>query len=191
MYPDRVWSIDTVEKNIYLTFDDGPHPLATAFVLDELKKNNARATFFCIGKNVESNPELYDRIISEGHQTGNHTYNHLNGWKTTDEIYLDDVRLAARSIQSALFRPPYGRIRSRQVKKLNDYKIVMWDVLSGDFDLTISKEACLQNVLKNASSGSIVVFHDSEKAWDKLQYSLPQVLEHFSKKEYKFLPLPL
>jgi len=190
MFPNRVWSIDTVERNIYLTFDDGPHPVATAFVLDELKKYNAKATFFCIGKNVESNPGLYNRIIAEGHQTGNHTHNHLNGWTTADEVYLDDVRLAARSIQSALFRPPYGRIRSRQVRRLNEYKIVMWDVLSGDFDLRISKEACLQNVLENTAPGSIVVFHDSEKAWDNLQYSLPQVLEHFSKKEYKFLPLP-
>lgn len=191
MYPDRVWGIDTFEKNIYLTFDDGPHPVATAFVLDELKKYNAKATFFCIGKNVESNPGLYDRIITEGHGTGNHTQNHLNGWQTADEVYLDDVKLAARNIQSVLFRPPYGRIRSRQARRLNDYKIVMWDVLSGDFDLSISKEACLQNVLKNTGSGSIVVFHDSEKAWENLRYSLPQVLEHFSKKEYKFLPIHL
>jgi len=191
MYPDRVWSIDTKEKKIYLTFDDGPHPVATPFVLDELKKYNARATFFCIGKNVENNPELYARILAEGHQTGNHTQNHLNGWKTADEAYLSDVRLAARNIQSTLFRPPYGRIRSRQARRLNEYKIVMWDVLSGDFDLTITKEACLQNVLKFTSSGSIVVFHDSGKAWDKLRYSLPLMLEHFSKKEYKFLPIPL
>jgi len=191
MYPNRIWSIDTAEKSIYLTFDDGPHPVATTFVLDELKKYNAKATFFCIGKNVEKNPALYDRIIAEGHQTGNHTQNHLNGWKTADESYLSDVSLAARVIQSNLFRPPYGRIRSGQARKLDKYKIVMWDVLSGDFDLTISKEACLQNVLRNTSSGSIVVFHDSEKALEKLRYSLPLVLEHFSQKEYKFLPIPI
>jgi peptidoglycan-N-acetylglucosamine deacetylase len=191
MYPDRIWSIDTVEKKIYLTFDDGPHPVATAFVLDELKKFNAKATFFCIGKNVESNPGLYKRIIADGHQTGNHTHNHLNGWKTPDEVYLENISLAARNIQSALFRPPYGRIRSRQARRLSDYKIVMWDVLSGDFDLSVSKETCVQNVLENASPGSVVVFHESEKAWDKLKYSLPQVLEHFSKKGYDFLPIPV
>lgn len=191
MFPYRVWSMDTAEKHIYLTFDDGPHPTVTSYVLDQLKKYNARATFFCIGKNVESNPELYQRIINEGHQTGNHTHNHLNGWKTADDVYLHDVSLAARSIQSTLFRPPYGRLRCSQARSLHEYKIVMWDVLSGDFDKRMTKEKCLENVLQNTKPGSIVVFHDSEKAWDKLQYSLPLVLEHFSKKEYKFLSLHL
>jgi peptidoglycan/xylan/chitin deacetylase (PgdA/CDA1 family) len=189
MYPNRVWGITTKEKNIYLTFDDGPDPVATTFVLDELKKFNARATFFCIGKNVESHPELYDRILSEGHQTGNHSQNHLNGWKTKDEEYYNDIQQAAGIIKSSLFRPPYGRLRSSQAEQLANFKIIMWDVLSADFDLSVSKETCLRNVIENARNGSIVVFHDSQKAWSKLQYSLPQVLEHFSKKDYKFLPL--
>lgn len=186
VYPNRIWSIDTNEKNIYLTFDDGPHPVVTTFVLDELAKYNAKASFFCIGKNVQSFPEIYSRIITEGHRVGNHTQNHLNGWETNNEPYLADVSEASKYIQSDLFRPPYGRIRSAQVKELKNYKIVMWDVLSGDFDESLSKEKCLQNVIRKTSNGSIVVFHDSEKAFPRLKYILPLVLDFFRDSGYSF-----
>src|SRR5258705_1365681 len=151
IYSSYIWNVRTKEKVIYLTFDDGPHELATPFVLDQLKKYNARATFFCVGKNVSALPLLYKRILEEGHSTGNHTYNHLNGWKTADADYLKDVAEAAKYIDSPLFRPPYGRIRSFQAKnipsviKANAARIIIWDVLSGDFDDTLSKDQCLQN----------------------------------------------
>ena len=164
-YPSRVWDLSTSEKNIYLTFDDGPHPVATPFVLDELKKYNAKATFFCIGRNVLEQPAIYERIITEGHSIGNHTQHHLNGWEMPDYLYVKDVTVAAQYIQSDLFRPPYGRLKSSQAKQLKDYKIIMWDVLSGDFDESISNEQCLKNVMENTVPGSIIVFHDSEKAF--------------------------
>lgn len=186
LFPNRLWSINTKEKTIYLTFDDGPHTAATNFVLDELRKYNAKATFFCIGKNVTANPTLYDQIIKEGHSVGNHTYNHLNGWQTETNKYLSDIEKAAFVINSDLFRPPYGKIRSSQVMKLSKYKIVMWDVLSGDFDEQLSNEKCLSNVLKNIVRGSVIVFHDSEKAFEKLTFVLPKVLEYCSSVGFKF-----
>jgi peptidoglycan-N-acetylglucosamine deacetylase len=190
-YSKRLWSINTKEKIIYLTFDDGPHPDATIFVLDELKKYNAKATFFCIGENVSSYPDIYKRILDEGHRAGNHTYHHLNGWKTKSDVYLNDIAEAARYIDSSLFRPPYGRINAFQAKNIkkvlkNDAIIIMWSVISGDFDSNITKDKCLENVILNTSAGSIVVFHDSEKAFSHLKHSLPQVLQFFSKKGYLF-----
>jgi peptidoglycan-N-acetylglucosamine deacetylase len=186
LYPKRLWSIPAKEKIIYLTFDDGPHPTATPYVLDILKKYNAKASFFCIGKNVVTYPEIYQQIQSEGHAIGNHTHNHLNGWKTEDTLYIDNVQQASQYIHSGLFRPPYGRIKSSQVKKLAAYKMVMWDVLSGDFDEAITKEQCFDNVISNAVPGSIIVFHDSEKAWEKMSYSLPLFLEGFAAKGFRF-----
>ena len=189
LYPKRIWDFGIREKIIYLTFDDGPHPEITPFILDELKKHNAVATFFCIGKNVQANPEIYQRILMEGHCTGNHTYHHLNGWNTKDDIYIKDTEQAAALIQSDLFRPPYGRLTSSQAKKLKHYRIVMWDVLSGDFDNSVSKEKCLKNVLEKAVPGSIIVFHDSEKAREKVMYALPRVLNFFGGSGYKFLAI--
>ena len=195
IYPHRLWQVDTEEKIIYLSFDDGPHPVATPFVLDELKKLDAKATFFCIGKNVAAYPALYKRIIDEGHSVGNHTQQHLNGWKTNKETYLSDVALAAEYIQSNLFRPPYGRLKSVQAKGISKAmknklaKIVMWDVLSGDFDESLSKEQCLNNVIHHTTCGSIVVFHDSDKAFSRLQYTLPKTLDFFSSKGYIFTNL--
>ena len=192
LYPSYTWNIKTQEKIVYLSFDDGPHEKATPFVLEELKKYNAKATFFCVGKNVVALPVLYDRILQEGHTTGNHTYNHLNGWKTAEADYLKDVAQAAKYIDSSLFRPPYGKIKSFQARNisavLNDQsaKIIMWDVLSGDFDQTITKEQCLQNVVLNVRSGSIIVFHDSEKAFPLLEYCLPRTLEFLSSKGFRF-----
>lgn len=226
VYPSFIWKIYTDEKVIYLTFDDGPHKTATSFVLDELKKFNAKATFFCVGNNVVSYGEIYQRILEEGHSVGNHTYHHLNGWKSTDQLYVKDVYEAAREIDSSLFRPPYGRIKKFQAKLLGDaslekenldprvkngevddrsyeqenvseepalrripFSIVMWDVISGDFDTQLLPKECLENVVLNAGPGSIVVFHDSTKAWDRMSFALPGVLEYFSKKGYSFKAL--
>jgi peptidoglycan-N-acetylglucosamine deacetylase len=192
IYPSYTWNVKTDEKVIYLTFDDGPHERATTFVLDELKKYNAKASFFCIGKNVVAHPELYNRILEEGHITGNHTHHHLNGWKTPDAVYLKDIAEAKKYIQSSLFRPPYGKIKRFQAKHIraamNDAsaKVIMWDVLSGDFDHDITKEQCLQNVALNVTKGSIVVFHDSAKAFPLLRHCLPDTLQFFSKKGFRF-----
>jgi len=188
MFSSFVWDIPTKEKILYLTFDDGPHERATPFVLDELKKHHAKATFFCIGKNVVQHPAIYQRILDEGHAAGNHTQHHLNGWKTKTNEYINDIREAANIIQSDLFRPPYGKIKRSQSSKVNSesFSIIMWDILSGDFDLNVSKEKCLQYVLNNAIGGSIIVFHDSTKAFEKLQYVLPKVLGYFTEKGYQF-----
>ena len=201
IYPDYIWDMDTDEKIIYLTFDDGPHAEATPFVLETLLKYNAEATFFCIGKNVEEHPDLYQRIIAEGHTVGNHTQNHLNGWHTTDDVYIDNVIQATKWIDSSLFRPPYGRIKKFQAKvlmqQLNQdtktipFKIIMWTVLSGDFDTDISGEKCFKNVIQSTKPGSIVVFHDSAKAFERMQYALPKTLEYFSDKGYCFKAIDL
>lgn len=190
MWPSYTWNIDTSDACIYLTFDDGPHPVATPFVLEQLKKYNAKATFFCIGKNVIAHPDIYKRIRDEGHAIGNHTQHHLNGWKTNNENYLKDIRQAEKYIDADLFRPPYGRIKSSQAKEIRShYKIIMWSVLSGDFDHTITKERCLKNVIDHTKPGSIVVFHDSEKALPHLQYALPEVLAFFKREGYKMQKL--
>jgi len=194
LYRNQVWSFSSDQKNIYLTFDDGPIPKITDWVLDTLQQYNADATFFCIGKNIEENPLIFQRIIDDGHAIGNHTYNHLNGWKTLNEDYLDSVLKTEKLIEKhqitshKLFRPPYGKIKSSQTKSLQElgYKIIMWSVLSADFDIEIDEQKCLDNVIKNVKNGSVIVFHDSEKAFDKLQVVLPKVLEHFSEKGYGF-----
>jgi peptidoglycan/xylan/chitin deacetylase (PgdA/CDA1 family) len=172
------------EHAVYLTFDDGPHPVITPWVLDQLKQFDAMASFFCIGRNVQAYPEIYRRILNENHSVGNHTYDHLNGWKTNDATYLSNVAAAAKIISSNLFRPPYGRLRKSQAKRISsamenqDAKIIMWDVLSADFDQEFSEEQCLSHVIENISAGSIVVFHDSEKAFRNLKFILPEVLQY-------------
>lgn len=182
--------MDVTKKEIFLTFDDGPHETVTNFVLDELKKYNASATFFCIGDNVVKYPDVYRRILDEGHAVGNHTQNHLNGFNTDSKIYVDNVLEASKFIDSNLFRPPYGRIKSFQAKVLTQlkkpYKIIMWTILSGDFDFKISPAQCLENVLFKISEGAIVVFHDSEKAAERMMYALPKVLNILSEKGYSF-----
>ena len=198
LFPDRIWDIKwdikTEEKILYFTFDDGPHPEATLFVLEELKKFNAKATFFCIGKNVKENFTIYQKIITEGHRVGNHTCHHLNGWKTPDKSYLNDIFEAKKIIDSNLFRPPYGRITNWQAKALGgekfQLKTVMWDVLSGDFDPSVSGENCYLNVVNNAKPGSIVVFHDSQKAFSSLQYALPRLLSYYTNEGFRFAALP-
>jgi peptidoglycan-N-acetylglucosamine deacetylase len=192
IYSSYIWSIPTKEKIIYLTFDDGPHPEATPFVLNELKKQEALATFFCIGKNVFEYPDLYKRIIDEGHRAGNHTQHHLNGWKTDNEKYMQDIAEAARYIDSDLFRPPYGRITKFQSKNLQAVmkgkkaKVIMWDVLSADFDEKVSEKKCLENIIFNTKPGSIIVLHESKKCFEKLQYVLPKLLIHFREAGYRF-----
>ena len=189
-YPTLTWSIPTEAKEVYFTFDDGPHPTITPMVLDTLKEYNAKATFFCIGKNVRNHPAIYRRILDEGHAIGNHTYNHLNGWKTKDAAYIKNVIVAAEYIDSKLFRPPYGRISKFQITQLQPaYKIIMWDVLSGDFDINLTPQKSLQYVVTNASPGSIIVFHDSEKALPRLQYALPRSLKFLAEKGYTFKSL--
>ena len=193
VYPHYRWSMPGHEKKIYLSFDDGPHPEATTFVLDELKKFNALATFFCIGKNVAAWPSLYARILSEGHAAGNHTQHHLNGWKTNDKQYFDDIIAASKYIDSKLFRPPYGRITRFQAKQAADkmgFTIVMWSVLSADFDTAITPQKCWINVKRATRNGSVVVFHDSEKAMERMKYALPQTLAYFSKQGFSFEKLP-
>ncbi|MGI8582935.1 MAG: polysaccharide deacetylase family protein [Chitinophagaceae bacterium] len=189
-YPDCIWDIKTEGKVLYLTFDDGPDPVATSFVLEELKKYNAKATFFCVGENVEEHFNIYKNIIDQGHIVGNHTYNHLNGWRTKDKEYLDNIFKAKKIIDSNLFRPPYGKISKFQLEQLKaekyNLKPIMWSVISGDFDEKVSGEACYLNVVKNAKEGSIVVFHDSQKAVDKVRYALPLVLKYFKEKGFEF-----
>ena len=194
VYSRRTWKIYSEKDELFLTFDDGPHPEQTAFVLDELKKYNAKATFFCIGKNVLDHPDIYRRIVEEGHAVGNHTQNHLNGWKTKDAVYLENIRTAQKYIDSRLFRPPYGKISGFQVNQLLQpgYKLktIMWTVLSADFDVKITPQQCLQNVLLNAKKGSIIVFHDSEKAKERMRFALPEVLKYFSGKGFQFNKIP-
>tara|TARA_B110000003_G_scaffold267739_1_gene296351 strand:- start:8884 stop:9504 length:621 start_codon:yes stop_codon:yes gene_type:complete len=182
------WRFTSDFKEIYLTFDDGPTPEITSFILKQLKIFNAKATFFCIGKNVKKHQNIYHKIIEDEHSVGNHTFNHFNSFITKKSTYLENVHQASTLIESKLFRPPYGKLKSshREILQKEGFEIIMWDVLSGDFDTSISCEKCLRNVLKNTRNGSIIVMHDSEKAKSKLIYTLPKVLDYFSKKGYLF-----
>lgn len=190
LFPNFIWRMPTEEKVLHLTFDDGPIPEVTPWVLDQLAQYRAKATFFCVGDNVRKHPDVLDMVRTAGHALGNHTYHHLNGWLTDNMKYFLNVRRCAQTLHSSLFRPPYGRMKPRQGEFLQrHYRIVMWDVLSGDFDPDISAEQCLENVLENARQGSIVVFHDSLKAFEKLQFVLPKVLSHFAEQGYRFAHL--
>lgn len=192
LYSSYHWKIPTKDKILYLTFDDGPHPTITPWVLAQLKNYGAKATFFCIGKNVLQCPTVFQQLLAEGHAIGNHTHSHCNGWRTPTASYLADVARASEVIDSSLFRPPYGRIRRSQAKGIafamqkKTVKIIMWDVLSADFDQTRSPEQCAATVLKHASAGSIIVFHDSEKAFENLKVALPLVLKKFAEKGFAF-----
>jgi peptidoglycan/xylan/chitin deacetylase (PgdA/CDA1 family) len=195
IFSNYIWELPNNEKKIYLTFDDGPTPEITEWTLVQLKKYNAKATFFCIGDNVKKHPEIFQKVIIEGHSIGNHTFNHFNGWKTSSQEYLENTNKCQSEICNLkpafcnLFRPPYGKIKPTQSKKLRKlgYKIIMWDIISYDFDTKkTSPEKCLENVLKNVKPGSIIVFHDSVKAFPNLEYTLPKVLENLSKKGFVF-----
>lgn len=194
IYPKYTWKISSLEKKVYLTFDDGPTPDITEWVLSELKKYNAKATFFCIGKNIEERPTIFKKILQDGHAIGNHTQNHLNGWKTNTTNYIENTKNCESVIatyvnkNNNLFRPPYGRIKKIQSNQLLNlgYKIIMWDVLSKDYSKKISPEKCLKNVIENVRPGSIIVFHDSVKASQNLMYVLPKTLQYLSEQGYSF-----
>jgi len=187
LFPNFVWNIPTTEKVLYLTFDDGPIPEVTPWVLDQLAMYNAKGTFFCVGENIQKHNDVFQQVVDQGHQVGNHTFNHLSGWKTEVLPYFHNVRKCAQEMQSDLFRPPYGRLRPKQAQFLQrHYDVIMWDILSGDFDPKITAEQCLDNVIDNAEPGSIIVFHDSLKAQDKLRFVLPRVLAHFEALGYRF-----
>jgi len=189
LYPKRLWHFARKRKALYLTFDDGPIPEVTPWVLKQLEQYNAKATFFCIGANIEKHPDIFKQINAEGHSVGNHTFNHLNASKTSFSEYVENTERAAVYFNKpSLFRPPYGKLDTAKAKALSikGYKIVMWDVLSADFDREISPEDCLSNVIKNAKNGSIVIFHDSLKAEKNLRFALPKVLKHFSENGYVF-----
>jgi len=197
IFRNWVWRLSSRKRVLYLTFDDGPTPEITEWTLNELKKYGAKATFFCIGKNIAEHPQIFQKIIDENHAVGNHTNNHLNGWKTNTAAYLQNIKEAEKYFEEnrkseivnlKLFRPPYGRLTFSQSKKIRKmgYKIIMWDVLSADFDPNISSEKCLEIVIRNIESGSIIVFHDSIKASEKLKFVLPKVLEYYSYQGFEF-----
>jgi peptidoglycan/xylan/chitin deacetylase (PgdA/CDA1 family) len=190
LFPNFLWSMSTEEKALYLTFDDGPIPEVTPWVIKTLEQYDAEATFFCVGENIERYPAIFEMLKESGHTLGNHTYNHISGWQSDNIPYYHNVRHCAHLVKSALFRPPYGRLRPRQMQFLQrHYRIVMWDVLSADFDKKTTPEQCLNNVVSRSQPGSIVVFHDSIKSKANLEYALPRVLEHFTALDYKFRKL--
>jgi peptidoglycan/xylan/chitin deacetylase (PgdA/CDA1 family) len=194
IFSNYTWDVSNAGNTVYLTFDDGPIPEVTEWVLAELKKHGFKATFFSIGENITKHSEIFKKVISEGHSIGNHTYNHFNGWNTSTEDYIENVARCEEEIgkninqnlKSKLFRPPYGKIKTAQSKAIQKlgYKIIMWDVLSADFDTTISREQCLDNVLSNVKPGSIIVFHDSVKAFKNLEYVLPKTLAFLKEKNF-------
>jgi peptidoglycan/xylan/chitin deacetylase (PgdA/CDA1 family) len=212
IFSNYVWDIPNSENRVYLTFDDGPTPEITEWTLSQLKNHNAKATFFCIGDNVRKYPEIVQKVIDEGHSIGNHTFNHLNGWKTATDDYVKNVELCYNQkaegrrqkaegnlhseeenlhskicvLPTEFFRPPYGKIKPSQSKVLRKlgYRIIMWDIISYDFDANVSEIKCLENVLNNVQSGSIIVFHDSKKAYKNLEYALPQTLEFLKERGF-------
>ncbi len=206
LFSNHVWDIPNNENKVYLTFDDGPTPEITEWVMAILKKHDIKATFFCIGKNIDKHPEIYLKLIKEGHAIGNHTFNHTNGWKVSCKDYVEDfldceekidfrtLNLEKSQIENidykikALFRPPYGKIKPSQSKEIREigFKIIMWDVLSADFDKNVSPEKCLQNATKKVTSGSIILFHDSVKAFKNLEYALPKTIEILKGKGFEF-----
>ena len=194
LFPGFVWDMSAAQKTVYLTFDDGPIPEITEWVLDLLKEHVIKATFFCIGDNIEKNPHIFQKLIDGGHTIGNHTFNHINGWKTDGTAYYENIEACRQAItartgnDSRLFRPPYGKIGRQQAKEVKrlGYKIIMWDVLSADFDTTITPQECLENVTKNATNGSVIIFHDSIKAFANLEYALPGVIKYLKENGFRF-----
>ena len=185
--PALVYNIPSKRKTVFITFDDGPIPQTTPEILKILDDYNVKATFFCLGKNVEKHQDIFGEIINVGHAIGNHSFDHKSGWKTKNADYFTNIEKANSIFKTNLFRPPYGRIKPSQIKYLKKkYKIIMWDVLTGDFDPQTSKEECVKNVINNVSSGSIIVFHDSLKAKEKVLYALPKVLDKLRKNGYDF-----
>ncbi len=191
-YPNRIWQMPNNHKVIYLSFDDGPHQHITPQVLSMLEDYQAKASFFCVGDNVRKYPEVFSNIIQRGHAVGNHSFHHLNGWKTDKQAYVNDIVKANALIQSNLFRPPYGRLKSNQAKTLisHGYEIVMWTLLSSDYDDQLSKEKCTERLLKTIRPGAIVLFHDSDKAKRNMIYALERLLYEGTRQGYRFEALP-
>jgi len=189
--PYAIWHIPNDTNRIYLTFDDGPTPGITEEILSMLRTYRAKATFFCLGKNAAAHPTFVQQILREGHHVGHHSYNHIDGWKTPHFAYLKEVVAGGKILQTNLFRPPYGRITPAQAQSVcQRYKLVMWDIISGDFDVHLSPETCTQNVLRNTRSGSVIVFHDSVKAAPRMLKSLPEVLTELTNRGFQFAPIP-
>lgn len=187
LMPAYTWRLSGEEQVLYLTFDDGPIPEVTPWILEQMRTYDAKATFFCVGDNVRKHPEVFRKVISDGHTVGNHTFNHLNGWKTDDAVYLENVRKCAELVPGNLFRPPYGRLRRSQRKQLqHTYRLIMWDVLSGDFDPSTSPEQCRDQIIKYARPGSVIVMHDSLKSIRNLRVALPAILAYFTARGYRF-----
>ncbi|HVW98309.1 MAG TPA: polysaccharide deacetylase family protein [Mucilaginibacter sp.] len=190
LYPEFIWSARPASRCIYLTFDDGPIPIVTPFVLNILKQYDAKATFFCIGDNVCKHPDIFEQVKKDGHAIGNHTFSHLRGWDTDDRVYLDNFLKADELLRTNLFRPPYGRMKRSQLKLLQKARpglqAIMWNVLSADFDVNTTPEKCLDNVLKKTTAGDIVLFHDSLKAKERMEYALPRAMEFWSREGYAF-----
>lgn len=184
MFKNYYWHGNREEKTVYLTFDDGPTPLVTDYVIDLLSQYGFKATFFCIGDKVDRYPETYKLLENKGHRVGNHTYHHLNAWTTKRDMYLNDINECRKVVDTKLFRPPYGRITRDVTQRLikKGYKIVLWDVLSGDFDQSRTSESCLKNLKKNTRNGSVIVFHDSDKSFEKLKVILPEYLAFLKRK---------
>lgn len=194
IFPDLIWDFSdkTDGKKIYFTFDDGPTPAVTPWVLDCLAAVGAKATFFCLAKNVEQYPEIFQMILDAGHAVGNHSYSHQKGWEMPTGRYIEDIDLADTLIKSNLVRPPYGRIKPRQARRLSErYHLIMWDVLSRDYSRYCSPKSCLNNVVKNSRNGSIVVFHDSAKAFANLHEVLPLALKKLGEMGYTFEKIEL
>ena len=191
LFVDFLWKIDTDEKVIYLTFDDGPHPVITPWIIDLMNQYDAKGTFFLIGDAVSRYPDLYQLYKANGHQVGNHTYKHIKGWQSRKKNYLKEIAQCAEVVDSSLFRPPYGQINLNAIREIKkQYRVVMWDVLSCDFDTENSSEICLSNVINYSKKGSIVVFHENEKSMKNIMYALPKVLDYFTKLGYLFKAIP-
>ncbi len=187
IYPKAIWRKNVSNKVLYLTFDDGPINGVTDWVLNQLKQYNAKATFFCIGENADKNAKLLNQITDDGHSIGNHMYYHIRGTENSNNHYYENIEKANKILNTKLFRPPYGKMKLSQYRKLkNDYHIIMWDVMAGDFDTSIDGERCYRNVINNSSKGSIIVFHDTEKAFPRLEVALPRVLKYYTDLGYKF-----
>lgn len=188
LYSKAIWRKSKQENNIYLTFDDGPIPEVTPWILDLLMKKNIKATFFCVGDNIRKHPDIFARIKAEGHAVGNHTYNHLKGWDTNDELYFENIAKCQELTQTRLFRPPYGRMKlSQQHELAKHYDIIMWDVLTGDYDARISPEQCLKNATEYVRNGSILVFHDNIKAIPNLKYALEKTIDSLMHRGFNFV----
>ncbi|MFT7034217.1 MAG: peptidoglycan/xylan/chitin deacetylase (PgdA/CDA1 family) [Cyclobacteriaceae bacterium] len=194
VYPELTWRTNSNSKEIYLTFDDGPIPEVTPFVLDQLSRYEAKASFFCVGENIEKNPKEFNQVIEQGHTVGNHTFNHVIGWGTDDEHYSENIEKCQFEIEKhtgkrnkKLFRPPHGRIKRSQIKRMKqEYEIIMWTYLTGDFDSKLNSEICLSKAKERIGKGDLVIFHDSLKAYKNLEYTLPRFLKHFSERGFQF-----